>query len=83
MNAFDTFVKNVQTEILNPLITVITLAAFIIFVWGVVEFIRGADNEEARKKGQQHILWGIIGLVIIFGATVIVKILAGFVGVTV
>lgn len=83
MNAFDTFVKNVQTEILNPLITVIALAAFIIFVWGVVEFIRGADNEEARKKGQQHILWGIIGLVIIFGATVIVKILAGFVGVTV
>lgn len=81
MSPFDTFIKNVQTEILDPLITVVALAAFIIFAWGIVEFIRGADNEESRKQGQQHIFWGIIGLVIIFGAVAIVKILKGFIGV--
>ncbi len=44
------------------------------------EFIRGADNEEKRKTGQQHMIWGIIGLVIMFGAGVIVKIMQKIVG---
>jgi len=81
MSPFDTFLKNIETEILNPLITLIALAAFIVFVWGVVGFIQGADNEVARGTGQKHILWGIIGLTIIFAATVIVKFLGSVVGV--
>ncbi|CAN5703263.1 hypothetical protein BH11PAT2_BH11PAT2_05700 [soil metagenome] len=72
---FDTFISKVEAAIINPLITVVALAAFILFVYGVVEFIRGADNDEKRKLGQQHIMWGLIGLTIIFGAAAIVKIL--------
>ena len=69
------FILKVERAIIDPLITVIALAAFILFVYGVVEFIRGADNEEARKTGQQHILWGIVGLTILFGAKAIVSLL--------
>lgn len=68
---------------MNPIITLITLAAFVVFIWGVVEFIQGAGNEEKRKTGQQHILWGLIGLVIVFGARAIIQILANTIGVTV
>ena len=75
MNAVETFFGKVKTEILNPIITLIGLAAFVLFVWGVVEFIRNADDPEARKKGQQHMLWGIIGFVIIFGTESIIAIL--------
>ncbi len=74
-NAFNTFITNVEKAIIDPIITVVALAAFILFVYGVVEFIRGADNDEKRKLGQQHIMWGLIGLTIIFGAATIVKIL--------
>lgn len=81
MNAFDTFLINVQKEILDPLITLIALAAFVIFVWGVVEFIRGADNTEKREEGQRHMVWGIVGLVIIFGANAIIKIITATLGV--
>ena len=80
MDAFNTFITKVQTEILNPLITLVALAAFIIFTWGLVEFIRGAAEPDKRKTGQQHMLWGIIGLAIIFGAQVIVTILKNIVG---
>ena len=75
------FITKVQVEVLNPIITLITLAAFVVFVFGLVEFIRGADNEEKRKLGQQHMIYGIIGLVIIFGAQAIVGIIARSVGV--
>lgn len=36
--------------------------ALVLFFWGVIEFIRNADNPDARKKGKQHMVWGIIGL---------------------
>lgn len=80
MSPFQTFIANVQREILTPIITLLSLAAFVLFVWGIVEFIAGADNEEKRKAGQQHMIWGIIGLVIIFGANAIVSLIKATVG---
>ena len=72
-SALSTFLSKVESAIIDPLVTVIALAAFILFVYGVVEFIRGADNEETRKTGQQHMLWGVVGLAILFGAKAIVS----------
>lgn len=76
----ETFIAAVQREIINPLITLIALAAFIVFVWGVVDFIRNGEDVEKRSKGQQHMIWGIIGLVILFGAQAILQIIARTVG---
>ncbi len=72
--------NNVQDAILTPIITLLALGAFVVFAWGIVEFIAGADNEEKRKAGQQHMLWGVIGLTIIFGANAIVSVLKATVG---
>lgn len=77
---FQEFLTKVQDNILTPIITLLSLAAFLLFLWGVVEFIAGADNEEKRKTGQQHMIWGIIGLVIIFGANAIVSLIKATVG---
>lgn len=74
------FINGIEQQILAPLITLIALGAFVVFVWGVVEFVRGADNAEAREKGQRHIVWGLVGLVIIFGANAIIRIIAGTIG---
>ena len=80
MSPYKTFITKVQAEILTPIITLLSLAAFLVFIWGIVEFIAGADNEEKRKTGQQHMIWGIIGLVIIFGANAIVSLIKATVG---
>jgi len=77
---FQEFIIKVQDAILTPIITLLALGAFVVFLWGIVEFIAGADNEEKRTKGQQHMIWGIIGLVIIFGANAIVTLLKTTVG---
>ncbi len=73
-------IEALQREILTPILTLIALAAFVIFVWGIVDFIRGADNQEKRTAGQQHMIWGIIGLVIIFGANAIVSMIRSTLG---
>jgi hypothetical protein len=79
---FDSFINALEREILSPLLTLIAIAAFVVFVWGIVEFIRGAANEEKRKAGQQHMIWGLVGLVIIFAANAIIGILRATLGIS-
>lgn len=39
-------------------------AAFFYFLWGVFQFVRAAGDEEARKVGREHIIYGVIGLAV-------------------
>jgi uncharacterized membrane protein YidH (DUF202 family) len=78
---YQQFLARIQEQILTPIVTLLALAAFVLFVWGVVQFIAGADDEEKRKTGQQHMIWGIIGLVIMFGANAIIMLIKQTVGV--
>lgn len=78
---FDTFLGKVEAAILTPILTLLALGAFVLFIWGVVQLIANAADEEKRKTGQMHMLWGIVGLVIIFGANAIIAILKSTVGI--
>jgi uncharacterized membrane protein YidH (DUF202 family) len=75
------FLARIQAQILAPIITLLALGAFVVFVWGVVQFIASAEDEEKRMTGKQHMIWGIIGLVIMFGANAIIALIKQTVGV--
>ncbi|KND47232.1 MAG: hypothetical protein AB199_02265 [Parcubacteria bacterium C7867-004] len=74
------FVTKVQDAILTPIITLLALAAFVLFIWGVVQMLASAEDQEKRRTGQQHMIWGIIGLVIIFGTNAIISLIRATVG---
>ena len=80
---FQTFLTKVEVALINPLITLLALGAFLLFVYGIVEFVAGAGNDEKRVVGQRHMIWGFIGLAIVFGAKAIIAISAATVGVSV
>ncbi len=63
--------------IVNPIIKLAFAVALIIFLWGVVEFIKNADSDDGRKKGKLHMLWGVIGMAIMFGVNGIIGIVQG------
>lgn len=65
MNDIAALLDKIKEVIVNPLLALIFAASAVVFVWGVVKYILGADNEEARSTGSQHMLWGIIGMFII------------------
>ena len=67
--------KKVTAVIVNPIITLFFIMALSIFVFGVFEFIKGSDSDEARSKGQQHMKWGIIGLFLMVAVFAIIQIL--------
>ena len=62
------FLGKVTAEIINPLILLMAAAAFVVFIWGVFQFVRKAGDDTVREEGRRAIGWGLIGLVIIFGA---------------
>ena len=77
MPVLNAFLAKVVVEIINPIILLLAASAFIVFLWGMFEFIRNAGNETERIKGREAILWGLVGLVIIFGAYGIINFALG------
>ena len=71
----DDVIGKLATAIVNPALKLMYGIAFLVFLWGVFEFIKGADNEDARKIGAQHMLWGVIGLAIMVSAQGIVALI--------
>ncbi|VAW32089.1 hypothetical protein MNBD_CPR01-396 [hydrothermal vent metagenome] len=64
---FDKLLHGVITQVINPVIMLLSTTAFIVFIWGVVTFIRDGGDSTKRADAQRAILWSLIGLVIIFG----------------
>ncbi|OGG62402.1 hypothetical protein A3I46_02235 [Candidatus Kaiserbacteria bacterium RIFCSPLOWO2_02_FULL_54_13] len=77
MEVLNAFLVKVVTEIVNPVILLLSAAAFVVFVWGVFQFVVHGGDEAKRKEGRSAIFWGIIGLVIIFGAYGIINVALG------
>ncbi len=74
MEVLNNFLSGVAREIVNPLILLLIAVAFVLFFWGVFDFIRNAGESEKRAEGQRAILWGILGIAIMFGAYGILRI---------
>jgi len=59
------FISKIQ-EILNSIIPVLVTLGVVYFVWGVVQYVI-ADGEEAKKKGKDRMIYGVIGFAVIIG----------------
>jgi len=77
MSVLNAFLSKVVTQIINPIILLLSAVAFVVFAWGVFQFISKSGDEKARQEGRQAIMWGVVGLVIIFGAYGIINVALG------
>ncbi|MEK7647165.1 MAG: hypothetical protein AAB378_02175 [Patescibacteria group bacterium] len=68
-------------NILNNAIPLLLTLATVIFLWGVIQFIYNADNEEKRKTGHMFIIYGLIGLFVIVSMWGLVQILLSTFGI--
>lgn len=75
------FVDQIERLILFPLISVLLGVALLFFLWGAFRFVAHADDEGERTIGKRHMLFGLIGMVIMLSALSILRIAAGTFGV--
>lgn len=67
-------------DILNILIPILIVLAVVIFIWGVITYVVGGD-EEAKKKGRMRMVWGIVGIAVIVALWGLVRVLTRTFGV--
>ena len=78
---FKSLIDTITNEILSPLIPFIFGLALLGFLWGAAQFIFKADNEEARKKGSQKMIYGIIALFVMISVWGLVRVITTTFGV--
>ncbi len=62
-------------------VPVLFAVAFIVFIWGAFQaFILGANDQEAKSKGKNLMLYGLIGFFVMVSVWGLVNILTGSVG---
>jgi hypothetical protein len=61
-------------ELLSAILPVLIAFGVVYFIWGVVMFVI-ADGEEAKEKGKNRMIYGIIGLAVIVGMWGLVNII--------
>jgi ABC-type multidrug transport system fused ATPase/permease subunit len=71
-------IKVVWNTLISPAITFLFLAATVIFIWGLVEFIMNVDNDDARSRGKRHIAWGVFGMFIMVATGAILFLFQNF-----
>lgn len=74
-SALDTLLFKINALIINPAIATLFIVAFVIFLYGMVEFLYKANDKDGRAVGKQHMIWGVIGFVIMLGVYGIINFL--------
>ncbi len=82
--SIDTLIYRLSTQIINPVIIFMMALAILIFIWGIIEFLmsQGGGEEKAIASGKQHIVWGLVGLVIMVGVFGIMRLIINTFGLT-
>ncbi len=83
---FAQFVGNSSSGVIGIVNTVVVpfigALAFAVLIWGILNyFFLNSGNEEKRKEGRQFILWGIIGVVVLFSVWGLVTLLLSTLGI--
>ena len=72
-------VNKIIIQVLRPAIILIFSLGLVVFLWGVFQYVIGAQGDQTKlKQGRQTIIWGIIGMVIMASAWGIVAMLCRF-----
>lgn len=78
--AIRTFVPKIISAIVSPAIALLFMVAGLVFVWGLFNLIMNAGDPTARKDGQNHVMWGVIGMFIMLSAYGIIRLIGNTVG---
>lgn len=63
-------------DLINPLIALCTALAVLAFVWGIVKYIASAGDQKKKESARNTMIYGIIGLFVLFSFWGIVRFIA-------
>lgn len=67
-------------RVINGILGVVGAVALLYIVWGGVQWMTSQGNSDKIQKGKDTIVWGILGLVMIFSSYVIITFVMNILG---
>ncbi|MFZ2049003.1 MAG: hypothetical protein WAV25_01775 [Minisyncoccia bacterium] len=71
------FLYKVNAVVINPVIKLVFAIAIVIFFYGIYQFISEETGDKGREQGKKKILWGLVGMLIMFSAYGIINLILG------
>ena len=75
MDAASNLLNNFVTFIINPAILLVFAVGFAGFMYGLFEFMWKLNSGEASSEGKRHMIYGILGMLIMVSVYGIIKII--------
>jgi len=69
-------------DVVNAIIYIIFILMTVYFIWGVFQLVSAGGDEKKVAAGKQHMIWGILGIVVAAALWGIVNLVSGFLGVS-
>jgi dipeptide/tripeptide permease len=82
MSTANELISKLTKYVIDPIILVVFALGFLVFVWGLVQFMWGMRAGEVQDEGKQHMLWGLVGMLIMVSVYGIVTLLGSTLGLT-
>lgn len=67
-------------EIANWIFAIALLIAIVLFIVGGVSYMTAGGDDDKTTEARKKLLWGVVGVAVILGAVIIIKVVATFLG---
>ena len=67
-------------SLLSYVVPMIIGLALVAFLWGIIKYLFGGEDEGVRKESKQFMIWGIVGLTVMVSLWSLVSIFANLFG---
>ncbi len=64
MPATGDLINRFTTYVIDPAILLVFSAGLLLFIWGIVEFLWSLKDGEGHNEGKMHMVWGIVGMLV-------------------
>jgi TRAP-type mannitol/chloroaromatic compound transport system permease small subunit len=68
-------------DLLGTIVVVLSGLALVVFLWGMVMFIRNSGNEQDQTVGKKRMIWGVVELFVLVSVWGLVQLLQAMFGV--
>ncbi len=69
-------IGKIEDNIVNPILILLFAIALLVFIWGVFNYIVHADDPTKRSEGGKGMIYGVIGMFIMFSVFGIINLIA-------
>ncbi|MBI4137894.1 MAG: hypothetical protein HY472_01455, partial [Candidatus Sungbacteria bacterium] len=74
-------IYRIISQVLSPIVFLLFSIALIVFLWGIVYYVVGAQGSDQKlKQGKLAMFWGIVGMSVMFSAWGLVRLVCNTFG---